>query len=124
MNKTIFCLLYKFLGKNMPLSNSKFSLGSKKIRGYLANKILKKAGSNINIEKGAQFSDLVEIGNNSGIGVNCMLSGKVIIGDNVMMGPEVYIYIQIIILLKDWIYQCTNKDTVQTSLSLLATMYG
>lgn len=92
MKKMIYYLLYKYIAKNLPLSNSRFSLGSKRIRGFLANKILKKAGTNINIEKGAEFSSLVEIGDNSGIGVNCVLSGKVIIGDNVMMGPEVYIY--------------------------------
>lgn len=50
------------------------------------------AGTNINVEKGAEFSDLIQIGDNSSIGLNCKLSGKVIIGNNVMMGPEVYIY--------------------------------
>src|SRR5699024_2231326 len=64
----------------------------KKIRGFLTRKIVTKTGSNINIEKGAIFDKTVEIGDNSGIGINCKLYGKEIIGDNVMMGPEVFIY--------------------------------
>jgi len=90
--KLICIIIYKFVGKKLPLSNAKLSFGSKYLRGFLAKRILNKAGDNINIEKGAEFSSLVEIGNNSGIGVNCVLSGNIIIGDNVMMGPEVYIY--------------------------------
>lgn len=88
----IYKLLYKFIGKKMPLSDSKLSLGSKKIRRFLTKKIVAKAGNNINIEKGAEFFSTIEIGDNSGIGVNCSLSGTVIIGENVMMGPEVFIY--------------------------------
>lgn len=76
----------------MPLSDSKLSFGSKKFRRFLTKKIVTKAGSNINVEKGAEFFPSIEIGNNSGIGVNSILSGTVIIGDDVMMGPEVFIY--------------------------------
>jgi len=90
--KPVYKLLYKFIGIRLPLSNSRLSLNSKRIRSFLAKGILKSCGNNVNIEKGAQFSDQVEIGDNSGIGVNCMLSGKVVIGNDVMMGPEVYIY--------------------------------
>ena len=34
----------------------------------------------------------VRIGDNSGIGVNCRLSGKVTIGKDVMMGPSTVLY--------------------------------
>lgn len=50
------------------------------------------AGTNINIEKGATFSRRLSIGNNSGLGVNSRVQGKVSIGDDVMMGPDVLIY--------------------------------
>ncbi|MEC6747651.1 DapH/DapD/GlmU-related protein [Marinilactibacillus sp. XAAS-LB27] len=75
------------------MSDSRISLGAKKIRSFFARKIIDKVtGKNINIEKGAIFDRTIEIGDNSGIGVDCKLYGKVIIGDNVMMGPEVIIY--------------------------------
>lgn len=85
-------MLYKLIGPILPVSDAQISFGAKKIRGFLTRKIVTKTGSNINIEKGAIFDKTVEIGDNSGIGINCKLYGKVIIGDNVMMGPEVFIY--------------------------------
>lgn len=50
------------------------------------------AGKSINIEKGATFSRRLQLGNNSGLGINCKIQGTVTIGDNVMMGPDVLIY--------------------------------
>lgn len=88
----IYKALYKLIGSILPVSDARFSFGAKRIRAFLARGILTSSGENINIEKGAIFDRTVEIGNNSGIGINCKLYGKVIIGDNVMMGPEVYIY--------------------------------
>lgn len=64
----------------------------KKIRGFWAKRIIKSFGKNINIEKGAVFGPDLEIGDNSGVGINCELYGPVIIGENVMMGPEVVVY--------------------------------
>lgn len=88
----VYKILYKVIGLKLPVSDGKFSFGAKKIRAFLAKGILASAGKNINIEKGATFDSTVEIGNNSGIGINCKLYGKITIGDNVMMGPDVNIY--------------------------------
>ena len=80
--------LYVF-AKKMPLSASKMSFGSKRIRGFCGKLILKNCGKNINIERGAQFCSGVSIGNNSGIGENAwMLSDGITIGNDVMMGPD------------------------------------
>lgn len=84
--------IYKLVGHRLPVSDARVSFGARKIRGYLTKKMVTSAGENINIEKGAIFDSTIEIGNNSGIGIDCKLYGKVIIGDNVMMGPEVFIY--------------------------------
>ena len=65
---------------------------AKKIRVFFARKILKRAGKNINIEKGAKFNGNCTLGDNSNIGVHCELNGTVEIGNDVMMGPEVVIY--------------------------------
>jgi maltose O-acetyltransferase len=50
-------------------------------------------GRGVNIEKGASFGNgsEIEIGDNSGIGVNCFVQGPMSIGKDVMMGPETII---------------------------------
>ena len=85
-------ILYEVLGKHMPLSDSRVSLGSKKVRQFCGKLILKECGSNVNIEKGAHFSPQVKIGDNSGIGVNAQIAPYVTIGSDVMMGPDCLIY--------------------------------
>lgn len=84
--------LYKLVGGLLPVSDARLSFGAKSIRAFLTRGFVARAGKDINIEKGAIFDTSVEIGDNSGIGINCTLYGKVIIGDDVMMGPEVFIY--------------------------------
>ncbi len=64
----------------------------KKIRGFAAKLICEHCGVNINIQKGAHFSELVQIGDNSGIGIGACLDGPVYIGKDVMMGPDCFIY--------------------------------
>lgn len=89
MKVYIFYALYSLV-KYGPKSGR--SLFKGKIRSYFGAKLLKSAGKNINIERGATFSRRVSVGNNSGLGVNCHLQGEVTIGNDVMMGPDVYVY--------------------------------
>ena len=90
MNLRIFAgkLLYNVIAKRMPLSDSRMSFGSKKLRQLCGKLILNHCGTNVNIEKGAQFSSDISLGDNSGIGVNALISSKVTIGNDVMMGPD------------------------------------
>lgn len=81
-------VVYNMIGKHMPLSDSRYSLGSKRIRAWCGRRILTECGKNVNIEKGAVFAYDVKLGDNSGIGVNASLSSGVTIGKDVMMGPE------------------------------------
>ncbi len=97
LKKKICYVLYIVFAKNLPLSRRfKFA---KHARNFFAKRILKSAGREINIEKGAFFTPGVSLGDYSGIGVNCELNassvcgeGEIIIGDHVMMGPECVIY--------------------------------
>lgn len=84
--------LYNVIGKHMPLSDSRISLGSKKVRALCGRLILNECGKNINIEKGAHFSNEMSLGDNSGIGINSQIAPYVTIGNDVMMGPECIIY--------------------------------
>ena len=85
-------ILYEMIGRHMPLSDSRINFGSKKVRQFCGRLILRECGKNVNIEKGAHFSQEVSIGDNSGIGVNAQIAPYVTIGSDVMMGPECLIY--------------------------------
>ncbi len=92
MKKFIGLLLYNLVGKHLPRSYSPLKVGQTPIRRLCGKLILSKCGSKVNIEKGAIFSSKVELGNNSGIGINASIGGTCIIGDDVMMGPSCTIY--------------------------------
>ena len=92
IKRNIGKIIYNLIGKRMPLSDSRFSFGSKRIRAFCGKLILDYCGDNVNIEKGAEFSSNISLGNNSGIGVNALISSGVTIGDDVMMGRDCMIY--------------------------------
>ena len=76
----------------LPTSFFWINIGQKQIRGFCGKLILSKCGKHVNIEKGAEFPSSVELGDYSGIGIRAHINGKVIIGNYVMMGPDVCIY--------------------------------
>lgn len=88
--KKILFIMYKLFARWLPISQR--STLSKKARGFWAKGIVAKMGSNVNIERNAVFGPLLEIGDHSGVGINCEVYGPVKIGANVMMAPEVVIY--------------------------------
>jgi maltose O-acetyltransferase len=92
--RRIAWILYDYFAKYLPVSYSPRSLGlTQPFRALLCRFIFIKCGKNINVEKGASFSFNIQIGDNSGIGINARLntSGGIIIGKDVMMGPDVVI---------------------------------
>ena len=78
----------------LPQNHSRINLGQKAIRAFFAKLFLTKCGKKVNIQKKTKFSHRCEIGDYSGIGERSFLYGKVIIGENVMMGPECVIHAQ------------------------------
>lgn len=91
--KKIAKILYNLVGMHLPDSQTKvFGKISKKIRGFLFNRIMNNNGNNINIQCGVRLSGKIHLGDNSGIGRNSTLNGKITIGNNVMIGPEVHMY--------------------------------
>jgi len=55
--------------------------------------IFEYCGKNVNIERRVYFGGgkKIRIGDNSGIGIHCVVPSDILIGDNVMMGPKCYI---------------------------------
>lgn len=64
------------------------------LRYQCCRHIFLECGRNVNVERGAYFASgsHLRIGNNSGIGINCHVPSDIIIGENVMMGPNCYIF--------------------------------
>ena len=91
--KYLRLIAYYCFARHLPASDNRFFKFIRPVRRCIVKGLFKYAGKNINIEKGAYFGDgsEIEIGDNSGIGINCKVSGKVTIGKNVMMGPDVII---------------------------------
>ena len=84
-------IIYLF-ASHLPASFFWINIGQKQIRGFCGKLILAKCGRRVNIEKGAEFPSSVELGDDSGIGIRAQINGKVVIGKNVMMGPDVCIF--------------------------------
>ena len=89
IGKIIYCLLAKHLPVSYNVMGGGIAKWLRKICGKL---ILEHCGKKVNIERGAIFSSHVSLGDYSGIGINASISGTVVIGDNVMMGPHCTMY--------------------------------
>lgn len=84
-------IIYLF-ASHLPTSFFWVNIGQKQIRAFCGKLILAKCGRHVNIEKGAEFPSTAELGDYSGIGIRAQISGKVVIGKNVMMGSDVCIF--------------------------------
>lgn len=87
-------IAYHFLAKYLPSSDQRLGKWARPIRRAICTPLFKFGGKNINIEKGAFFGNgsEIEIGDNSGLGINSRIYGPVKIGKNVMMGTDVLIF--------------------------------
>ena len=90
--RILFGKILYVVASRLPESFAHIQIGQKWFRGLCGKLILETCGKGVNIEKGAMFPSCTELGDFSGIGVRARLSGKVIIGNDVMMAPDVCIY--------------------------------
>ena len=86
VERAFFFRLYIYIGKKLPSSVK--SERCRKIRYWMVKHFLEYCGDNVNIEKNAGFGPQLRIGDNSGVGERCALSGRIVIGKDVMMGPN------------------------------------
>jgi len=87
----ILLALYYGFARWLPRSGCAVAFGAGWIRRVICRPLFKKAGRNINIERGAYFGfgNELSIGDNSGLGVNSYCKGDITIGADVMMAPDV-----------------------------------
>lgn len=91
ITRLFWLALYYGLARYLPKSHSKFiGLGGGAFRVLCAKHLFARCGKNINIERMAHFGSGkgIEIGDNSGIGINCRVPDDIKLGDYVMMGPN------------------------------------
>ncbi len=87
LKKAICWFFYQYFARYLPNSFAPIRLGGKHLRGFLVRQFVAKCGKDINVERKANISTRIEIGDHSGIGVEANIYGKTIIGNDVMMGP-------------------------------------
>lgn len=86
-------VLYETIGNLLPQSCRKvFGIRWGGVRAWFVRGYVRKMGKNVSVNKGAQISQRLSIGDYSGISRNSLIQGEVYIGSHVMMGPECYIY--------------------------------
>ena len=104
---TVCYVLYYFFARHLPSSAVPYRLFARPLRGLLCRGMFKSCGRHVNIEHGAFFASgrELELGDNSGLGLNCRVTGPVTIGRDVMMGPNVTIVTQ-------------NHETADTSIPM------
>lgn len=92
--RTLLLIYYygflQFLPKN---SFPVFGRICRQLRYSCVKYLFLSCGSNVNIERRAYFGSgrNIKIGDNSGIGINCVVPSDIVIGENVMMGPNCFI---------------------------------
>lgn len=95
MRRIVCLVIYKLFLVWLPKTNNTLKTGKiiRKVRSYFAGRCFDFCGKNINVEQGADFGrgTDISIGDNSGLGVNCVVRGPLKMGANIMMGPEVQI---------------------------------
>ena len=82
--------LYLLVARHLPWSPRPGGKLSRRIRGLLAQRMLDRCGTNVNVEHGAWFGSGagIELGDNADLGMDSLIMGPVTIGADVMMGPR------------------------------------
>lgn len=93
IKKVIGYTLYYYFAINLPNTDNRlFGKQSTKFRSLLFRMITGNSTKEIGIQRKAVFASNVKLGKYSSIGINCSIGSETVIGDYVMMGPDVYIF--------------------------------
>jgi maltose O-acetyltransferase len=93
--RTCWYLFYYGFAQHLPASYRYQPLGrfSKACRAMACKRLFRSCGQRINVERGANFYTgwEIEIGDDSSLGIECMVPYDLKVGKDVMMGPYVII---------------------------------
>ena len=95
IKRTFWYVFYYGFAQHLPASYrfQPFGKFAKWCRATACKRLFHRSGQNINVEKGANFYTgwEVELGDNSSLGIDCMIPYDLKVGKDVMMGPYVII---------------------------------
>lgn len=93
LSRLLCYILFYGFARHLPESSRPTGIGTRTLRYWICRGMFTKCGQRVNIERGSYFGHGkgIEIGDESGIGVNCRVSPPLRIGKYVMMGPDVVI---------------------------------
>ncbi|MDD7558568.1 MAG: acyltransferase [Porphyromonas somerae] len=89
--KRLICiLLYYGFATFLPETNNRYLQRTRFIRRCLASPLFDECGQRVNIEKGANFGTGkgIKIGDDSMIGLKAYIRGPLIMGKDILMGPD------------------------------------
>ncbi len=83
-------LLFYAFARHLPYSPRPYAFGARRIRYELCRRMFRSCGVDVNVEHGALINSGrdIDIGDRSGIGLDAFISGPLIIGRDVIMGPN------------------------------------
>lgn len=79
--------IFYLFARKLPPSAGHHGDFYRKIRYFFASRFVAQCGKDVNFEQHARFDPELIIGDRSGVGQSCYLSGRIVIGKDVMMGP-------------------------------------
>lgn len=93
IRRSLSWVVYHYFAQFLPASKRPGGRLAKRLRRLLARQMLRACGSEVNVERLADFGSggSVSLGDRSGLGINCRIRGPVTIGSNCMMAPDVVI---------------------------------
>ena len=95
LKRSFWYIFYYLFARHLPVSYQYQPLGkfSKSCRALACKRLFRSCGKRVNVEHGANFYTgwEIEIGDDSSLGVNCLIPYDLKVGKDVMMGPHVVI---------------------------------
>jgi maltose O-acetyltransferase len=82
--------LYYGFARHLPYSPRPYALGARRIRYEICRHMFRTCGVDVNVDHGALINSgaEIDIGDRSGIGLDAFVSGPLVIGRDVIMGPN------------------------------------
>lgn len=89
--KLLALIGYYGFARYLPASDNAYTAWTRPLRRFVCRRLFAYMGQHVNVEQGVRFGsgENIKIGNWSGLGRNGLVSGRVQIGNYVMIGPEV-----------------------------------
>lgn len=90
LDRAVRYAVYYTIADKLPYSITAGGSVAKRVRRWACSGLFDQAGDQINVEKGAWFGSGagVRVGDRSGLGLDCIVTGTVTLGNDVMMGPR------------------------------------